>query len=108
MPDLVAIAARLQEQARTDAVRISIHAHQETIEEDVSYDELREVLLDAQVVENYADHKRGSCCLACGRTRKERYIHVVCTTGLEVAVIITVYEPVAPKWVSPFERGVSR
>jgi hypothetical protein len=30
---------------------------------------------------------------------------VVCTTGLEVIVVITVYEPKPPKWATPFQRG---
>jgi len=103
--DPEAVAACLHEQASTDAVRISLHAHQEMVEEDISYEEVCEVLLEARVVENYPEHKRGPCCLICRRTSKERYVHVVCTTSLEVAVIITVYEPTDPKWVSPFERG---
>jgi hypothetical protein len=75
------------------------------VEEDISYDQVREVLSLPQILENYAEHKRGSCCLICGRTSSGRFIHIVCTTSLEVAIIITVYEPKPPKWVTPFERG---
>jgi hypothetical protein len=75
------------------------------VEEDVSLDEVREVLLNAAVLENYPDHKRGSCCLACGKTLRGRYVHVVCTTALELTIIITVYEPKPPRWADPFMRG---
>jgi len=75
------------------------------VEEEVSYDELCEVLGGARLLENYPDHKRGACCLVCGRTGRDRYLHIVCTTSLEVAIIITVYEPKPPKWPTPFERG---
>jgi hypothetical protein len=64
-------------------------------------------LIGAQVVEDYPEHRRGACCLVCQRTRRGKYVHVVCTTSLDVAVIITVYEPRAPKWATPFERGKS-
>ena len=37
-----------------------------------------------------------------------RYLHIVCTTSLGLATIITVYEPKLPKWVTPFKRGGTR
>lgn len=103
--DPAAITARLREHASREAIRISVHAHQEMFAEGISYDQVRGVLLEARVVENYLEHKRGPCCLICRRTAGGRFIHVVCTTSLEVVVIITVYEPLPPKWATPFERG---
>jgi hypothetical protein len=103
--DAAVIIARLREQASNNEIRVSVHAHQRMVEHNVTYDDVREVLLEAFVVENYPDHKRGPCCLVCGLTREDRYLHVVCTTSLQVAIIVTVYEPTAPKWVSPSERG---
>jgi hypothetical protein len=78
------------------------------VEEDISLEEVREVLLDAAVVEDYPEHRRGACSLVCGRTSHGRDVHVLCTTSLDVAVIITVYEPRLPKWETAFERGKSR
>ena len=105
---LAEIAARLRQQALVDTIRITVHAHQEMTEEDISLEEVREVLLDAQVVEYYPEHRRGACSLVCQRTHRGRYVHVVCTTSLEIAIIITVYEPRQPKWTNPFERGKSQ
>ena len=99
------ITERLQEQAADDAIRLTVHGHQEMVEEDISYRALREALLSCRVLENYPDHQRGPCCLVCGRAQDGRYLHVVCTTTLEVIVVITVYEPKAPKWRSAFQRG---
>jgi len=99
------IAARLRKQAVTDAIRITVHAHQEMAEEDVSLEEVCEVLSEGQIIENYPEHKRGACCLVCGHTSVGRYVHVVCTTSLEIVIIITVYEPREPKWATPFARG---
>jgi hypothetical protein len=75
------------------------------VEEDISLDDVGEVLLNARVVENYPEHRRGPCCLVCRQTARGRFVHVVCTTALDLAVIITVYEPKPSKWVTPFERG---
>lgn len=100
------IAERLRRQAAQDMVRVTLHGHHEMVEEDISYDELREALLGCQVIEDYPYHQRGACCLVCGRVGSRRFLHVVCTTTLEAIVVITVYEPKPPKWVTPFQRGV--
>jgi hypothetical protein len=102
------IASLLSEQAQKGAIRVTVHAHQEMLEEDISLQEVYDVLLDAILIENYPEHRRGSCCLVCGKTSCGRYVHVVCTTTLETAIIITVYEPQPPKWPTPFERGTQR
>ena len=56
--------------------------------------------------ENYATHRRGACCLVGGTTRAGRPLHIVCTTAQPVLVIITVYEPKPPKWITPIQRSV--
>ena len=99
------IEARLRHQAERDAVRVTVHAHQEMQEDDYSIDDVLCALKNASVLENYPDHKRGACCLVCGKSGLGRYIHVVCSTSLDVVVIITVYEPKPPKWINQSERG---
>ena len=103
--DAESIPGRLARQSAGDALRVTLHAHQEMVAEDISYESLREALSACQVVENYPDHRRGPCGLVCGRSAAGRSLHIVCTTTLPVAVIITVYEPVPPKWIGPVERG---
>jgi len=103
--DTTAIAARLALQAQRDGLLITAHAHQEMVEEDIVLDDVLSVLRHATVVENYPDHKRGPCCLVYGQNRTGRDLHVVCTTSLDIAIIITVYEPMPPKWQDPFRRG---
>ncbi len=98
------IAARLSEQVNSDLFRITAHEHQEMAEESISLDDVVDALRAAKIVENYPDHKRGACCLVVGWTRNNRAIHVVCTTSLDMAVIITVYEPKPPKWNTPCKR----
>jgi hypothetical protein len=99
------IVERLRNQVERDAIRITLHAHQEMVDEDISYDEIKEVLLDARIVENYPLRKRGACCLAYRATSKQRFIHMVCTTSQELIIVITAYEPKPPKWITAFERG---
>jgi len=102
--DIRAIADRLGFQAQGESIRVTVHAHQEMVEEDIVLDDVLRVLRRATVVENYPDHKRGSCCLVHGQNSTGRDLHVVCTTSLDIAIIITVYEPKPPKWLDPFTR----
>lgn len=99
------IADRLHHQAEVEALRITTHAHQEMVEEDISLEDLITALRRARVLEDYPDHRHGACCLVLGETRTGRFLHVVCTTWFDVAIIITVYEPKPPKWVTPSQRG---
>ena len=99
------IERRLRGQALADRIRLTVHGHQEMVEDAVTYDDLRAALLECVVVENYPDHQRGACCLVYGRSRAGRHLHVVCTTAREMLIVITVYEPKLPKWTTPFQRG---
>jgi hypothetical protein len=53
--------------AHIDAIRLSLHAHQEMVEDAISCDQVREVLRGPRVIENYPNHQRGPCCLARGQ-----------------------------------------
>jgi hypothetical protein len=57
------------------------------------------------VLENYPEHRRGACCLLYGRAANGRHLHVVCTTAQPVLIVITVYEPRPPRWITPTQRG---
>jgi len=100
-----AVVARIQAQAREERVRVTVHAHQEMVEEGITMDELLQAACSAEVIENYPEHRRGPCCLLHGATKDGRHLHIVCTTSLDVVVIITVYEPRPPKWPSRRSGG---
>ncbi len=89
----------------TENVRITQHAQQEMAAEDITLKEVFEAIAAAQILENYPNHRRGSCCLINGRTRNKRALHVVCTTEQLWLIVITVYEPKPPKWITPTRRG---
>jgi hypothetical protein len=80
------IIKKIQSQINNKNFRLTQHAQQEMVEE------------------NYAEHERGACCLINGITYLNRSIHIVCTTNQNVLIIITVYEPKLPKWITPIKR----
>ena len=95
---------RLRDQARANNILVTQHAQQEMVEESFSLDDVLEAIIDGQVVEDYAQHRRGPCCLLYGLARAGRAVHVVCTTNRPTLIIITVYEPKLPKWITPTQR----
>jgi hypothetical protein len=100
------IKARIIEQIRAGLVRFTIHAHQEMAAENFVLDDVLEGLTGGQLLENYPEHKRGACALFGGVALDERPIHIVCTTGHPVLIVITVYEPKPPKWLTPTQRNL--
>ncbi|MHB8481687.1 MAG: DUF4258 domain-containing protein [Nitrospiria bacterium] len=95
---------KIRLQVDTENVRITLHAQQEMVEEYFKFDEVLEALRNGQILENYPEHRRGACCLIGGFTKKGRPIHIVCTTGQQVLILITIYEPKPPKWITPTQR----
>lgn len=95
---------QVQEQVKHRLIRFTIHAHHKMSAEKVSTASLLHALGDAQLLEDYSEHERGACCLVYGKTENGRPLHVVCATSLPELIIITVYEPKPPKWITPYQR----
>jgi Domain of unknown function (DUF4258) len=103
--DLKAILSIIRTQAAKQLLRISQHAHREMVQEAIVIDEVFQAIADGQIIEHYPSHRRGACCLLYGKDHDGRDIHMVCTTGQSVLIIVTVYLPKPPKWISPIERS---
>jgi hypothetical protein len=99
------IKARIAGQIRSSQIRFTIHAHQEMVAENFSLDDVLQSLAGGEFLENYPGHKRGACALFNGVAPDGRPIHIVCTTGNPVLIVITVYEPKPPKWLTPAQRN---
>ena len=102
--NLEAVLERIRAQAEAEDIRITQHAQQEMVEEDIILDEVLQAIATGKILENYPEHRRGACCLVYGITQNDRPLHIVCTTAQPVLIIITVYEPKPPKWVTPTQR----
>lgn len=106
--DFERVLNRIRTQLAEENVRVTQHAQQEMVEEDITLDEVFEVIERGHILENYPEHRRGACCLLNGSTRSGRPMHIVCTTGRSALIIITVYEPKPPKWVTSTRRRQGR
>jgi hypothetical protein len=98
----------IRAQAVAEQLRITAHAQQEMVEEDITLDEVLQSIIAACILEDYPEHQRGPCCLLLGETQVGRPLHIVCTTAQPMLIIITAYEPKPPKWGTPTQRRHSR
>jgi hypothetical protein len=102
---LESVLQRIKSQAAQEQIRITQHAHEEMVAEGVTLDDLLQAIGRTEIIEDYPEHRRGACCLLSGATLAGRPLHVVCTTAQPVLIIITIYEPRPPRWVTPTQRG---
>lgn len=94
----------LKQKVLANDFELTQHAHEERQAENISVSEIKEAILEGEVLEDYPNDPRGASCLILGYAG-ERAIHVVCgwsPTGW--ARIITVYLPMSPKWVNERTR----
>ena len=97
--DIETIKARV----RSGNFVLSAHADQEAADENIDIAEIRDAILNDEILERYADTGRGQSCLLLGFV-KGRPIHVVCGWRRGSVVIITVYIPKPPKFENPRTR----
>jgi hypothetical protein len=106
-PPHTAFLRQIQAQAAAETLRLTAHAQEEMRDEDITLDEVVEAIATSQILENYPEHRRGACCLLGGQTTAGRPLHIVCTSAHPVLIIITVYAPQPPKWLTPTQRRPS-
>ena len=81
----------IQESIEQGEYRFTIHALERCIERHISPDEIKEAILNGEIIEYYPHDKYGSTCLICGITGRNRFLHVLCS--LKPLWVITSYDP---------------
>jgi hypothetical protein len=77
---------------------LSAHAHQERQEEQITIEEIENILLKGDIIEKYSNDPRGQSCLVAGIEAKVS-LHVVCGMRGNRLLIVTVYRPKKPTWI---------
>ena len=96
---------KIKHKVLQDEFQLTYHAHLERQEETIEIEDIREALLSGQILEDYPRDPRGPNCLVLGYSGK-RPIHIVCGWAKNGwLLIITVYIPRPPKWITPYKRG---
>lgn len=70
----------------------------------ITTEEVRDVLFKGKIIEERLTDPRGPTFLLTGRTRKKRFIHLVCSPKEEYLAIITAYIPDPAEWKDDFTK----
>ena len=81
------------------------HASRQMMRPDrmISTAEVRKVIFEGEIIEDYPEDARGHSCLVLGCGEDERLLHVVCSPKDEYLVVITAYIPNTDQWVDDFK-----
>ena len=70
----------------------------------ISPSEIRTVIENGEIIEDYPDDVRGHSCLIMGKGEDGRAVHVVCALQDEYIAIITAYIPNLEDWEEGFKE----
>jgi hypothetical protein len=74
----------------------------------ISTEEVRNVIFEGVVIENYPKDPRGHSCLMLGIGYKDRPIHIVCAPKQDYLAIITAYVPDPNEWQKDFKERIPK
>jgi hypothetical protein len=70
----------------------------------ISQKEVREVIFNGEIIEDYPEDVRGHSCLMCGLAQSsQRILHVVCAPKVDFLTVITAYIPSPDEWEANFK-----
>ena len=83
-----------------DQFEFSKHAVDQSIIRRISVQEVREAILNGEVIEEYPQDKYGPSCLIFGMTETNRPLHIQCSYPSRPFIkIVTLYEPNRTHWM---------
>jgi len=78
------------------------------LERSISPEEVKDAIISGEIIEEYPQNKYGPSCLICGRTKRDRIIHIQCS--VDPVWIITAYDPTLrpEEWEEYFKRRLRK
>lgn len=108
---MTSLIEEIRQKVADEQFEFSKHAVDQSILRQVQVQEIREVIANGQVIENYPNDKYGPSpsCLISGLTQTRRPIHVQCSyPSRQLVRIITLYQPDPQKWDEDFIQRRNR
>jgi len=98
--------ATIQRTVQYDQHRFTLHALERIIERDIQPAEIREAILNGEIIERYPEDKYGPSVLIFGKCA-QKLLHIQCSQ--DPVWIITAYDPtLSPeKWEQDFKKRKS-
>lgn len=82
---------------------LSKHAVDQSILRNIRIREIKEMINNGEIIEDYPDDKYGASCLICGFTIVNRPLHLHCSyPSRPILKIITLYQPTEERWQNNF------
>ena len=98
----------IQDKIYNNAFEFSEHAVTQAIVRAISVQEIREAMINGEIIEDYSNDKYGSSVLILGFTQGQRPLHIQCTYPSRPLVkIITLYQPDEQRWINYRVRRLS-
>lgn len=94
----------IREHIRAEEYSYSIHAEIERKADELTFAQVEEALLNAEILEQYPNTGRGESSLVVGFSKKTP-IHIICGWRGKKISLITVYIPTLPKFIDPWTRS---
>ncbi len=95
----------IRHQVQSGNYYYSNHGDIERQRDNLTLGEIEQAIDKSSLLEEYEDTGRGESCLLVGFTTGGKPVHIVCGRYGEGLIIITVYIPAPPKFITPYERG---
>ncbi|AUB39674.1 Protein of unknown function DUF4258 [Nostoc flagelliforme CCNUN1] len=106
---MTSLIEEIRQKVADEKFEFSKHAVDQSILRQVQVQEIKEVIANGQVIEDYPNDKYGPSCLISGLTQTRRPIHVQCSYPSRSLVrIITLYQPDPQKWDEDFTQRRNR
>ncbi len=97
---MVELIEEIRRKIEAGKFEFSKHAADQSILRQISVREIREAVINGEVIEDYPDDKYGPSCLILGFTLRNRPLHIQCSYPSRPLIkIITLYEPNPAEWI---------
>ncbi len=96
---------QIRSQVSAGEFNFSLHALKRVVERNISEIEIKQVGMNASIIEKYPEDKYSPSCLLLGFTQAGRPLHIqVSLADTDLVKIITLYEPSAEEWIDYSQR----
>lgn len=92
----------LKKYYQDDMVIASEHASERFRQRNIKARDIKQAVLNGEIIEQYPDDYPFPSCLILGKTANEQYIHIVMSDEGSMSRIITAYHPDKNKWSDDF------
>ncbi|MDE2800361.1 MAG: DUF4258 domain-containing protein [Gemmatimonadota bacterium] len=96
---------QIRSQLSVGEFNFSRHALKRVVERNISETEIKQIGMNANMIEEYPEDKYSPSCLLLGYTQTGRPLHIqVSRADADLVKIITLYEPNAAEWTNYSQR----